>query len=162
MLAMLSTIGLGILLLAGGTLLAAVWTFFLGLGGAPGAMLAHRLKPSENWHDGSGNVSWFGLAVCVIGQSYVALAFCALLVGYLTNQLSKRPDLIGWALWILAFGISTMPASFALKDAAKKAEKKTQDVAAAVTLAIAPIGFIVFAFAPSVMRAGWGWMPFVG
>jgi hypothetical protein len=158
---MLPTIGHVILIGFGGTILAAIWTFLVGFGGAPGAMLAHKLSPDENWHDGSGNLSIAGLALCVIGQSYVALAFCAVAVGFTTDLLAKRPDLIRWIVWTLVFFISTLPTSFAAKDAANKPEKKTQDVATTFTFAIAAIGFWAFFFFPSLMGP-WRWIPFVG
>jgi len=158
---MLSTIGYVVLFAFGGTLLAAVWTFLVGFGGAPGAALAYKLARNENWHEGSGNVSMIALAVCVIGQSYVALAFSALAVGFTRDLLAKRPGLIGWIIWIVAFFISMLPTSFAAKDAARKPQKKTQDVATTFTFAIAGSGFWIFVLFPVVMKAAWGWIPYV-
>jgi len=158
---MLSTIGYVVLFAFGGTLLAAVWTFLVGFGGAPGAALACKLAPNENWHDGSGNVSMLALALCVIGQSYVALAFSALAVGFTRDLLAKRPDLIAWIIWIVAFFISVLPTSFAAKDAAKKPQKRTQDIATTFTFTITGIGFWIFVTFPVVMMAAWGWIPYV-
>lgn len=156
---MLSTLGFVALYAVGGTILAAVWTFLIGFAGIPGALLAHALVPDEDWR---GKGSLLGLAVCVIGQAYVALCFCALLAGFTANLLTKRPDLIGWILWLVSFFLSILPASFAGKDAAKKARKKTQDIATTFTFGIAAVGFWVFVISPTVMKAGWDWMPYVG
>jgi len=159
---MLSTIGFVILFAVGGIVLAAIWTFFIGFGGVPGAILSHKLAPNENWHDGSGNYSIPALVVCVAGQSYLALAFSAFAVAYSRDTLTKRPDLIGWVIWMVAFVIAILPTTFALKDAAKKVAKKTQDVAMTITSAIGVIGFWVFFFLPAAMTTFWGWVPFVG
>ena len=158
---MLSTAGFVILLIFGGGLLAAVWTFFVGFGGVPGAVLASKLASDENWHDGSGNWSLLALVVCVVGQSYVALAYGALVVSFTRDFLGQRPDLVGWIIWIVAWFISDLPASFGARDAARKPELKTQDVAITVTLAVSAIGFWVFVVFPAVMQAGWGWIPYV-
>ncbi len=141
--------------------MAAVWTFLVGIAGAPGAALPHYLAPNEDWHDGSGNVSKLGLEVCVVGQSYVALGFSAILVAFTTQLLRNRPDLIGWIMWTVVFCGSGLPAYFALKAASRKEEKKTQDVATTFTLLVSLVGFWVFVLFPSVMNAGWGWIPYV-
>jgi len=164
---MLATIGIAILFAFAGTLLAALWTFLIGFAGTPGARLGHALVPDENWHDEAGeidvrgNVSLAGLIFRVIGQAYAALAFCALAVGFTGNLLMRRPDPVGWILWLAAFFISVLPSLFAAKDAARKTEKKTQDVAITFTLSIAAIGFWIFVAFPWLMRAGWGWLPLV-
>ena len=159
---MVATIGYIVLYALGGTLRAATWTFFIGIAGAPGAFLAYKLAPHESWHHGSvGKGSIIGLLVCVIGQVYVALAFAALGIGLVRTLLANRPDLIGWIFWVVAFVISGLPALFAAKEAASKAEKKTQDVASVITLVLAEIGFFIFVLFPSLMRVGWAWMPYV-
>ena len=156
-----STIGYGILFLFGGTLLAAVWSLLIGFGGAPGAVLSYKLRPDKNRHDGPRNLSVVGLAACVVGQSYVALALCALVVGFTTNLLQKRTDLIGWIIWTIAFWVACAPAFYNAKEASTKNEEKTQDIASTFTLILSPIGFLLFVFAPSIMKVGWGWMPYV-
>ncbi len=155
---MILTLGLVILYAVGGTLLAALWTFLIGFAGVPGALLGHALVPDENWR---GKGSLLGLAVCVVGQGYAALCFCALVVGVTRNELSHHPDLIRWVLWLVSFIVAILPASFARKDAAKKPNKRTQDIAVVFTFAIAVVGFWVFVFSPYVLTAGWGWIPYV-
>ena len=154
---MSATIGSAILFAIVGTVVGALWTFVIGLAGAPGAFIA-RLRGDE-WH--GGRQSWFGLLLCLLGQSYASLAFVAMTIGYLTNLLSDRPELIDGVLWIVCFFVALLPSTAALKDAASKPTKRAQDVATTFTVPLTLIGFFVFAFYQPAMRTGWGWLPFV-
>jgi hypothetical protein len=155
---MLVTLGLSVLFLFGGTVVAALCTFLIGLAGAPGALLAPK---DEDWHSGTSRVSNLALAVCVIGQSYIALAFCAFAISFTNAVLADRPELIRWILWLVAFIVCIEPCIYGLNDAANKNEKKTQDVAIALTTLISIIGFwVLFAF-PQLAKFAWRWVPYV-
>lgn len=156
---MLATLALSALFLFGGTMAAALCTFLIGIAGAPGALLTPK---DEDWHGGTGAVSYLALAVCAIGQSYIALGFSAFVISFISNKLLvDRPDLIRWILWSVAFVVCLEPSLFGARDAMHRQEKRTQDVAISLTVLIAFIGFgVLFAF-PQVAKFGWGWVPFV-
>jgi len=141
--------------------LAAVWTFVIGLGGVPGAFLAYLLRPSEKDYLRMRNFSLVGLIVCVAGQSYMALTFSALLISFTGGFLVDRPELIRWSVWVVTYCVSLLPVYFALRDAKRKDAKTTQDLATSYTQRVSLVGFWVFILIPSVMNFGWGWIPFV-
>ena len=150
-----STIGFVILYAIAGPLLAAICRLVIDFAGLPGGWLGRALVPDEDWR-GKGSVS--GLVVSVLGQSYVALAFCAVLVAFNAKVLHGRNDLTGWILWLVLFFVSLLPSSVAMKDAAEKPRKRTPDVAIMFTFVISGVGFWIFVINPSLIHAGWGWI----
>ena len=70
----LRLIGVAILLGFAGTLAAALWTFVIGIAGAPGALLTAFGEKKKS------PVVLVGLMVTIISQSYVAIAFVAFVV----------------------------------------------------------------------------------
>lgn len=157
---MAATVGYVLLLAFGGTLVAALWTFLLGLGGAPGALLAH--KPSASGRPEYRSATFFivGLMLCVIGQYYVSLAFSAIVTALIANLVARRPDVTRWILWTVAFFVSVAPAFYAAKDAAYQENKTIQYLATVFALPITGIGFWLFVLYRPII-APWKWIPFV-
>ena len=69
----MGALGYAILLGFGGTIAAALWTFALGFGGAPGALLTAAAMRRK----GTNLIPTWGLLVTVAGQLYVSLTFSA-------------------------------------------------------------------------------------
>lgn len=151
----LRSIGFAILLGMGGTIVGALWTFAVGIGGAPGAMLTA-------WYMGarkSESTPIWGLIFTVTGQLYVSLAFIACVVLTARNHLDTEVGFGKWIAWFVAFFVATVPAMAALKDSAQKSEPNVQHDASAFSSALSTIGFFVFVFRPSTVPALWGWVP---
>jgi len=127
------------------------------IAGLPGALLALSDLRSKGRRA-------LGVIVAAIGQSYVYLAFVAFVVNW-TMLAAKREDTIGFLLWPAAFLAIFCPMANCLghaQDEAKEAKFVNAQVAALpLTILAGPIGFFVFLFAPSVMRFGWGWLPYM-
>ncbi len=133
----------------------------LNLAGFPGAMMAGA--PGQR----TLKRFYFGTVVAALGQSYVYLAFTAFVVAW-TFYKTQGDDITGWLLWPVAFLAAIIPILInwvrakVENDAEKSQHANPQVEALNITLLIALVGFFVFAFMPSVMSAGWGWVPYVG
>lgn len=143
-----------ILLAILGTLVAALWTFAVGLGGAPGGMLTElALRRQEERL-----IPTWGLVLTVLGQTYVALAFVAFTLQTTQSRLAGQSGFGVQVAWLVTFFVAIAPATIALRDAARE-RRKVQHGATVFTAPLVALGFFVFLFAPNVMHAGWGWVP---
>jgi hypothetical protein len=148
-------IGYAILLTFGGTLLAALFTFVVGLAGAPGALLTAAAMRRA----GATTIPTWGLLLTVAGQLYASLAFTAFILQTTSSRLQGADGFGGWAAWVITFFVASAPPFIALKDAAGAEVKNVQHGATTLTAPLTALGFVVFVLAPSVLRAGWGWVP---
>jgi hypothetical protein len=139
----------------GGTLLAAMYTFVVGLAGAPGALLTLSAMRRAD----SNTIPTWGLLLTLVGQLYASLAFAAFIVLNTAARLQGVDGIWRWITWGVAFFVALAPASMALKDAAHAEVKNVQHGAATLTAPLTAIGFVVFVVVPSVLQAGWGWVP---
>ena len=133
-------------------------SFLLNIAGLPGAFLAGKRGKSSKGR------FIFGSIMCALGQSYVYLAFVAFIVNW-TMGAGRRNDVVGFLLWPFAFFAVFIPMVPTLGQATEEARERgrvnAQTEALPFTFIVAFIGFFVFAFAPIVMRAAWGWVPYI-
>ena len=131
--------------------------YFLNIAGVPGALLAG--SPGKR----SKGRFICGYIVAALGQSYVYLVFTAFVVNW-TRLAARRDDVVGFLLWPFAFLAVLIPIYSSLIGARLEARKhefaNPQVEALHFTFLAALLGFFVFAFAPSVIRPAWGWLPF--
>lgn len=151
----MGAIGFAILLAFGGMLAAALFTFVLGFAGAPGACLTAAAMRRT----GSQTIPTWGLLLTTAGQLYASLAFVASIVQTTSARLAGTAGVAKWIAWTVAFVVACAPAFIALKDAARAETKNVQHGASTLTAPLSLLGFFLFVFAPSVLRAGWGWVP---
>jgi hypothetical protein len=147
-----------ILLIVFGIIANFLSIIILNVAGLPGALLAGF--PGKR----SRGQFIFGSVVSALGQSYVYLAFIAVIVGW-TTLAANREDVIGLLLYPFAFLTTFVPIWFALirarVEAREQKDASVQVEALHITVIVAFVGFFVFVFAPSVMRFAWGWLPYV-
>lgn len=143
------------LLAAVGGGVGALWTFALGLAGAPGAVLgaAGARGHKRRW------LSAPGLILCVIGQTYAALAFAVAVQGVRADLFGASRGLLGVLSWLAAFGVAQVPVTSAIRDAANEPQRNTQHFAIVVTFYLALVGFFVLARWPSLAGTWWRWVP---
>lgn len=148
----MGAIGYAILLGFGGTLAAVIWTFVLGIAGAPGALLTAGVMRRT----GATAIPTWGLLITAAGQLYVSLAFAAFVMQTTSSVLADSGGLGKWVAWLVTFFVATSPGFMALKDAARHEEKNVQHFAPTFTAPLTVVRFFVFFFAPSIREAAWG------
>ena len=147
--------GFALLLGFGGIFAAAIYTFVVGLAGAPGALLsAAAAKRSPN----GANPLW-GLYLTMAGQLYASLVFVALVIHFVEPRLRGATGLGKWVVWGVAFLVAVAPPAIALKDAAHADRRNVQHTATTFTAPLTVLGFFLFQFFPALMGVGWGWVP---
>jgi len=144
---MIPTLGAIILIGVGGTIVAAAWTFLLGVAGFPRALLWNRHPKGS-------------IVICSLGQCYWALGFTAILHGATLKFLSNHENFIGWVIWIGIWIVSILPVRFALRDAADRAIKSAHDYAMTLSLPVAVVALPAFIFFPGLLSP-WAWLPYV-
>jgi hypothetical protein len=141
-----------------GVIASFLSVFLLNIAGLPGALLADKRGKSSKGR------FIFGSIISALGQSYVYLAFIAFIVNW-TMIGGKRNDIVGFLLWPFAFLTALIPIWLTLIRATGEARERgsasAQVEALPFTFIVAVIGFLVFAFVPIVMRAAWGWVPYI-
>jgi hypothetical protein len=151
---MLTSLGVAGLLAIVGTIAAVLWTLVLGIGGAPGTALAllgtRRRRRS---------LVTTGTAVSFLIESYLLLAFAALVIRFVDGFLAGRPGAPAWPLWLVGWYLATAPALFGGRVAAGSDARDATDTAFAFALPVAGFGFWVFVIWPQVLEWGWGWLP---
>lgn len=131
--------------------------FVLNIAGLPGAFLAG--KPGFR----SRPQFILGSVVSALGQSFVYLAYTAFIVSWTMLAISDQS--ISIFAWPVAFLAVLIPLWLNLIRA--RLESREQEHANAqveglhITFLITLLGFFVFAFFPSVMQSGYGWVPYV-
>lgn len=148
-------IGFALLLGFGGTIAAALYTFFIGFAGLPGALLTTAAAKRR----GDSVTPLWGLFLTMAGQLYASLAFVALVIQFTDNRLREAAGFGKWFAWTVAFFVAVAPVGIALKDAARSRRRNIQHSAMAFAAPLTVIGFFLFSFFPAIMNAGWGWVP---
>ena len=150
----MSAIGLAILLAFGGTIVAALWTFVVGLAGAPGAMYAaSALSKSEETRIPPG-AFWLTL----LGQLAAMLIFTVFVVES-TRSLLAGAESFRWVAWAAAWWVSSAPGWMATKDSAQVENRTVQQVTTAFSAPLASLSFFLFTFLPESVNWGFGWVP---
>jgi hypothetical protein len=149
-----------VLLIVWSSVASFLSVYILNIAGLPGALLAsagNRDKRRKGQYN-------FGTIISVLGQSYVYLAFVAFIVNW-TRLAARRDDVVGFPLWPFAFLAVLFPITRSLARARQEAKEdgytNAQVEALEFTQSFSLIGFFVFIFWPMVMKAAWGWVPYM-
>ncbi len=151
---MLTSLGVAGLLGIIGTFAAVVWTVVLGVGGAPGAALA---RLGTRYHKVA--LISVGTIVTFLIESYLLLAFAALVIRVVEGFLDTRPAAPAWPLWLVGWYLATAPVLFGGRGTPGAAARDATDTAFAFALPVAAAGFWVFVLWRRVLDLGWGWLP---
>ena len=151
---MLTSLGVAGFLGIVGTFAAVLWTAVLGVGGAPGSALA-VLGTRHGMH----GLITMGAVLSFVVESYLLLAFAALVVRFVDGFLAARPTAPAWPLWIVGWYLATAPVLFGGRSTPGAAARDATDTAFAFALPVAGLGFWVFVIWRQVLEWGWGWLP---
>jgi hypothetical protein len=147
-----------VLLIVFGAIASFLSVFLLNIAGLPGALLAGTPGKRRK------GLFILGSIVSALGQSYIYLAFTAFIVNW-TMLAARRDDVVGFLVWPFAFFAVLIPIGLTLIRARAEAREQksanAQVEALHLTVIVALLGFFVFAFAPIVMKAVWGWVLYV-
>lgn len=149
------SVGFAILLGFGGAIVGALWTFAVGIGGMPGAMLTALGMKASN----SEGIPVWGIILTAIGQLYVSLIFVVCVVLTAQNHIDAEPGVGNWVVWSVAFCVATVPSMAAFKDSLSEQSPTVQHGATPLSSLLSAVGFFVFVFAPSTIQTLWGWVP---
>jgi hypothetical protein len=153
----IGAIGLAILVGFIGTLAAALYTFVIGLAGAPAALLTAAMM--ERKRRAPNQVPPLGIVITVASQLYVSLVFVAFVVVSIRSLLGTTSGIASWLVWLVAWWVASAPTSFAMRDAARVEVKNVQHWSMALTSPLTKVAFWLFVLLPSSMELGWGWVP---
>lgn len=144
-----------------------IGTIVTNLGGLPGAIITLN----ANWENRWSGARWIlGFIVTTVGQSYIALAWVALVISTI-KLFVTAPDVWVWPIWIVGFFTAISVAAGANRQAvqeqrsgdeiAELTRNGVQYQALPVTGIVSMIGFFVFVFFPNLMSLMFGWLPLV-
>jgi hypothetical protein len=154
----MKTIFVILILLAAGLFTKLLWVVALNLAGLPGALAAGQpgLRSKHRFI--------FGSLISALGQSYLYLAYIALIVSW-TRLSAEHQDVTGWIVWPFAFFAVVVPILSSLftakAEAAELAHANPQVEALHLTVIVSLLGFVAFAAFPKLARTFWAWVPFV-
>lgn len=140
-----------------GTLAAAVVTFLLWIAGAPGSLVAGRGK------NAAARVA--GLLITVACQSYLALAFAAVIIESARPITEKASGAWQIFLWCVVVFVAAEPGAIAVNWVAAGQPDENLTVSrvttqtAVLTSSVNFAGAVIFVIFPSVVSWGWGWVP---
>src|ERR1700730_1937772 len=152
-----------VLLIVLGAVAQFLCGILLNIAGLPGALLAGT--PGKR----SKQQFKFGSIVAALGQSYVYLAYVAFIVNW-TMKAARRDDVpLGFVLWPVALLAVVVPIWINWIRGRVEAKEVMQETGLAnpqveglqYTVLATFVAFFLFAFVPSIMSAGWGWVPYV-
>ena len=151
---MLTSLGVAGLLGIVGTFAAVLYTVVLAFGGAPGsalAILGTRYRKR--------GLITAGTVLSFLIESYLLLAFAALVVRFVEAFLAARPNAPGWPLWVVGWYLATAPVLFGGRGVPGAAARDAADTAFTFALPVAALGYWVFVTWRLVLEWGWGWIP---
>jgi hypothetical protein len=151
---MLTSLGAAALLGIIGTFAALLWTVVLAFGGAPGSALAIL-----GARRGSMSLIRAGTALSFVIESYLLLAFAALVVRFVDAFLAARPYAPGWPLWIVGWYLATAPVLFGGRKSPGTVARDAAETAFTFALPVAAFGYWGFVVWRQVLEWGWGWIP---
>jgi hypothetical protein len=150
-----------IFLIAMGVIVKFASLYVLNIAGLAGALIAG--KPQKRvW-----TPRYFsGFVVATLCQSYVYLGYTAFVVNW-TMLLVAHQGASPIIIWPVAFLAVMVPIGSRAMGAIKEAQldgyvTNAQIDALSWTVFIVLFGFVFFVFAPSIMRAIYGWVPYIG
>ncbi len=138
-----------------GFFVAVIYTFVIGFAGLPGAILS--AGATNRSPDGITPI--WGLLLTMAGQLYASLCLVALSIHVVEAHFRGTTVLGKWVVWSVAFFVSIAPVIMALKDAVHAERRNVQHSAMTLTAPLTVLGFFLFLFFPTIMNAGWGWIP---
>lgn len=151
----MALIGTAVLMALGGTMAAALWTFAVGLGGAPGAAVNEvMVRKSE-----AGTIHPAGWLLTVLGQTYVSLIFVAFVVLSTRSVVGEHTGPGKWLMWFVAWAVAGAPTLMAARDSGQEAAPTVQHLATNYTVPLSQMAFFLFAFLPVSLTWGWSWVP---
>jgi hypothetical protein len=151
---MLTTLGVAGVLGIVGTFAAVLWTVVLGVGGAPGSALAVL-----GTRYGKRALITAGTFISFVVESYLLLAFAALVIRFVDWFLASHPGAPAWPLWLVGWYLATAPVLFGGRSTPGAAARDATDAAFAFALPVAGFGYWVFVLWRTVLEWGWGWIP---
>jgi hypothetical protein len=135
--------------------------FVLNVAGLPGALIARGT--SDKFESIAATLRFFvGVIISTVGQSYVYLAFVALIVNFTKSEV-QGGGVFGPVLWPIAFIASFAPVFLCTAAAIFEAGGGAWNVQVAAlcfTEVLAVIAFFLFVFFPSLITLGWLWIPY--
>jgi hypothetical protein len=136
--------------------------FALNIAGLPGALVAAGSSDKSESVIGALRFA-IGVIVSALGQSYVYLAFVAVIVDF-TKHAVHSGGVFAAVLWPVAFIASFAPiylcAAAGVGEAATgQSEWNPQVYAVGFSEVLTVIGFFIFAFFPNIVALGWPWIP---
>lgn len=153
---MLSSLGLAGLLGILGTFAAVLWIYPLRVGAYPGsALVLWGTRRSKRW------LVHLGTAMVFLVEGYLLLAFAAMVTRVVRGYLLSRPEALAWPLWLVGWYVAAAPLLFSGRDPPGASARDAADVAVSVALPLVMVGYWVFVLWPTVLEAGWGWLPVV-
>src|SRR5262245_48638703 len=162
----MKTAGFIVILIISSAVAWKVSLFVLNIAGLPGALIAWGASDTisgKSQSVGSALRFAFGMIVSALGQSYIYLAFVAVIVNF-TKFAVHDHGAFGPVLWPVAFIASFIPIYFCAAAGFAEAETgqsewNPQVYAIFYSAVLAVIGFFVFTFFPKVIALGWPWIP---
>jgi hypothetical protein len=132
------------------------WLTALNLAGLPGALIGGSFRRDAGWPR-----AFLGIILAILGQSYVYLAFVALVVVG-TNYYIHREALSPIFVWPASFFACIFPiyccAAAANAEYSEGSGSGVQTNAVLFGQLVAVIGFFVFVFSPNMIAMGWPWI----
>lgn len=153
LLTVLHSLGFAFLLAAAGTVVAAVWTYVLGLAGAPGGAITVAGVRRR-----SSSVALAGALVSFIAQAYLALAFTACIVLSVAHWARGHAGLPVWPVLLGGWYLGTAPALLLTRDRAKATAHHVRSRLAGATVYLAALAYWLFLWRPALLSA-WPWVP---
>jgi hypothetical protein len=150
----LESFGFAVLMALVGTAVAALWTWVMGLAGAPGG----RLSILGMRHSRGGLVL-LGAVLTLLAQTYLALAFTGAVARWVSGHQGFHPLRPVWPLWLVGWYLGSAPALFAARDRAKAMAHHVRPRLATATLYVAVVAFWLFVRWPGLFERGWSWVP---
>jgi ABC-type Na+ efflux pump permease subunit len=146
-----------VLFIFGLTALVCGWVF--NLAGVPDTIFATDIGKA-----GKGRAI-LAVVLATLGQSYIYLGYVAFVVNWTDTVVAQNDVPLGFLLWIPALLIVVYPISWMIGFTRTRAEargfRSAQDAAVPITFLVAILGFIVFAFVPSLIKMGWSWIFYI-
>ena len=148
-----------------GTFLAALWTYAIGVAGAPGALYtAYRQRGADNVSvdaDGTAvvKVPLLGLMLTAVGQLLAMLIFTVFVVESTRSMVDGTSGVLKWFGWIVAWWVAGAPAWMASKDSAQAEPRTVQHFATAFSAPLDFVAFFLFVFWPQLAAWGFSWVP---
>ena len=135
--------------------------FVLNIAGLPGSLIARGT--SDRFKSTAEGLRFsVGVIISAVGQSYVYLAFVALVVNFTKFEVHSG-GVFGFVVWPIAFIATFAPvylcAAAAIVEAGGGAWN-VQVMAIVFTEWLSVIAFFLFVFFPSLITLGWPWIPY--